>query len=376
MPTGQRWFEAICGDRPALDALQALLNSGFLPTSCRRRGGSLWIQLSSEVSSQHLSECLGAGVVVRSTSLPPLEEEPPGTDWIIRAVGIGHDLGAALAGIVERLVSLSETVQLDLVEMKVWGENPVVLDIRVATEHGEEFSSHKPEIFEWGESNGLCMLVQRLTLFKRRKKLVCFDLDSTLVEQELIVEVARKVGKERQVSTVTRAAMEGEMDYDRSFVHRVAMLRGVSVKDLEDVWYATTVTPGAHDLISSLRGMGIKTCVISGAFSFFTERARELFGLDFAIGNDIEVSDGILTGNVKGEIINGRIKVVKMREVAESVGATLDDVVAVGDGANDVEIIKMAGTGIAYDRFQLVKPFADGLIPKGQLPRLLFLLRE
>ena len=376
MPSGERWFEVVCRNLPALRALQTLLGCGFVPTNCKRRDGSLWLRLPFETRSQQLSYCLGAGAVVRSGSLAPVDAAPPGTDWIIRAIGIGPDLGAALSGVVERLLSISETVEVDVVELNVTGDDPVILTLRVAVEDGDEFASSKPRIFEWAEANRLSILVQRLVLFKKRKKLVCFDLDSTLVEQELIVEVARKVGKESQVSRVTRAAMNGDMNYDLSFVHRVAMLRGASVSDLEEVWYGASVTPGAHELIASLRRMGLKTCVISGAFSYFTERARELFGLDFAVGNDIEIKNGVLTGNVSGEIVNGRVKMAKMREIAERVGATVDDVVAVGDGANDVELIGAAGTGIAYDRSELVRPFADGVIPKGQLPRLLFLLRE
>jgi phosphoserine phosphatase len=221
---------------------------------------------------------------------------------------------------------------------------------------------------------GLGMVVNPLSIIKRPKGLVCFDLDSTLVNEELIVEVAKAAGVEEEVEKITERAMAGELEYSQSFMHRVALLRGVREEDLEEIWRRTKTAEEVNHLLTSLRMMGIKTAILSGAFTFFTYRARDRLGTDFVIGNDVDIEDGRITGNVRGKIVNGEVKLERMREFAAQLGLTLEEVVAVGDGANDLEIIREAGTGVAYDKGGLVKCFADAILPHGHLGNLLHLM--
>ncbi len=302
-------------------------------------------------------------------------EAPPGTDWLVRAVGSPYVVERSLGQVLSLVKEIAEEIGgTDLVEMRLSDVEPTVLDMRLSTGAGTRLETRRVKLLDLAERLGLSMLVQPLSIFKKSKGLACFDLDSTLVSEELIIEVAKRAGREEQVARITQMAMAGELDYRRSFIQRVALLRGVAEQDLLDIWEAIRPSKEVVTLLNSLRMKGIKTAILSGAFTFFTERARERLGMDYSVGNQVEILDGELTGNVRGEIVDGKAKIRKMRELAAGLNLTLDQVVAVGDGANDLDIVREAGTGIAFNKGAVVKAYADAVLPNGRLGDMLFLI--
>jgi phosphoserine phosphatase len=307
--------------------------------------------------------------------MPRFDETSPGTDWLARVVGSKFAIERSIDEILEIIRSVSlEIYGTDVVRMEFEGIDPAILNIRMCTGDMTKLGTRKVDLLNFGEKEGLAILVNPLSIYKRPKGLVCFDLDSTLVNEELIVEVAKVAGVEDEVEKITEQAMSGEIEYSQSFMHRVALLRGVREEDMEEIWRSTKTAGEVNQLLTTLRMMGIKTAILSGAFTFFTHRARDRLGTDFVIGNDVVIEEGRIAGSVRGKIVTGKVKLERMRDFAAELELPLEDVVAVGDGANDLEIIREAGTGIAYDKGGLVISYADAVLPHGHLGDLLFLI--
>lgn len=358
-----------------LDKLLQLVSRGFHPIAARRRQSHLFVTLDSPTSSQRIAEVIGPGVSVKTEDFVPLTEAPVGTDWIVRVVGPRPMLERSLGRLLQLTAQVSmEVGGADFVEMGIDGVEPAVLNLRLTVAGHTAFESRRIRFLDLAEKLGVGMLVQPLSLFRKRKGLACFDLDSTLVSEELIIEVARKAGKADEVARITQAAMLGQLDYKRSFIQRVGLLRGVREEELEEIWRGIRPTREVTRLLTELRMRGIRTAILSGAFTFFTDRARDRLGMDYSVGNDVEIKEGRLTGNVRGQIVDSGEKKNRMREIAEGLGLTLEEVVAIGDGANDIDIVRDAGTGIAFNKGGVVKIYASGVLPEGRLGDLLCLL--
>jgi len=358
-----------------IEKLVELSSKGMIPTGVIRKKSHLYVHLLEQTSTQRVAEAVGPSIPVSLEKPPPKEENPPGTDWLIRIVSQRFTMERSMGSLLRTIRSLSGEVRgTDVVDMKLDGIDPSFLNIRLCTDDTVKLGTMKVDLLNFGEKMGFCMVINPMSIIKRPKGLVCFDLDSTLVNEELIVEVARVAGVEDEVEEITERAMAGELEYSQSFMHRLALLRGVKEEKLEEIWRKTRTAAEVNQLLTTLRMMGIKTAILSGAFSFFTERARDRLGTDFVIGTDVEILEGRITGSVRGRIVNGAIKLEKMREFAAELGLTLEEVVAVGDGANDLEIIREAGTGVAYDKGGLVKCYADAILPHGKLGYLLHLI--
>ncbi|MDX1611819.1 MAG: phosphoserine phosphatase SerB, partial [Candidatus Thermoplasmatota archaeon] len=199
-------------------------------------------------------------------------------------------------------------------------------------------------------------------------------MDSTLIQGEVINELAKAAGAEEEVEALTRRAMEGELDFREALRERVKKLEGLSVDQLEAVADSMELTPGASDLVRVLKQMGFKVALISGGFTFFTDRLQEQLGLDYAYANRLVVEDGKLTGEVEGEIIDSARKGELVEELAKTEGIPLDEVVAIGDGANDQIMLKNAGLGIAFNAKEVLRKQADGQITKENIAGLLYCL--
>lgn len=202
---------------------------------------------------------------------------------------------------------------------------------------------------------------------KREKRLIVFDMDSTLVDAEIIDEIARYAGVEEDVRRITERAMRGEMEFKEALKERVKLLRGLPVEVLERIYRNVKLTEGAKELVQALKKNGYKVAVVSGGFSYFTERLKEELGLDYAFGNELEIKDGKLTGKIKGRIIDAEEKAKIIEEIAKKEGISKENVVAVGDGANDRIMIENAGLGIAFNAKDALKDVADGTISKENL---------
>ncbi|VUD51693.1 Phosphoserine phosphatase SerB2 [Thalassocella blandensis] len=215
---------------------------------------------------------------------------------------------------------------------------------------------------------------QEDNMYRRTRRLVCFDMDSTLIEAEVIDELAHAAGIGDEVAQITEAAMAGELDFDQSFAKRLSLLKGLDESVLQGIAESLPVTEGAEHLISTLRKLGYKTAILSGGFTYFGEYLQRKLGIDYVFANELQIVDGKVTGEVSGQIVNGQRKAELLRELARREGISLEQVVAVGDGANDLPMLSIAGLGIAFRAKPLVKAEAKQSISNLGLDAILYLM--
>ncbi|WP_114701620.1 phosphoserine phosphatase SerB [Psychrobacter proteolyticus] len=196
----------------------------------------------------------------------------------------------------------------------------------------------------------------------RTHKLACFDMDSTLIEQEVIVELAKTAGIGEEVEAITEAAMRGEIDFDESFAQRVALLKGTSTDVLDDICSRLTLSTGARTTISALKALGYHTVLVSGGFTYFARYIAEQLGIDEVHANALDIEEGEVTGHVQWPIVNGAKKAAIVEHTAERLGIEMSQVVCVGDGANDLPMMALADLGVAYHAKPIVQARADAAI--------------
>ncbi|MCW0209744.1 MAG: phosphoserine phosphatase SerB [Achromobacter sp.] len=215
----------------------------------------------------------------------------------------------------------------------------------------------RAEVVGWAERHGVDAAFLPAGLKLSACKVLAMDMDSTLINIECIDEIAGVVGVKDKVSEITEAAMRGEIkDFSESLRRRVALLEGVPADALEQVYAEKLrLNPGAERLISTAQAVGIKVLLVSGGFTFFTDRLRERLNLDSAHANTLEISNGVLTGKVVGDILDADAKAVHLREFARQHGATKEQIIAMGDGANDLKMLGAAGFPVAYHAKPLVR---------------------
>jgi phosphoserine phosphatase len=216
--------------------------------------------------------------------------------------------------------------------------------------------------------------VQEDDIFRRNRRLVCFDMDSTLIQAEVIDELAVAAGVGPEVSAITESAMRGEIDFKESFRRRIALLEGLDESVLSGIAERLPVTEGADRLIGSLKRLGYRIAILSGGFTYFAEHLQRRFGIDDVYANRLEFQDGRLTGQVTGEIIDGARKAELLREIAAREGIRLEQVIAVGDGANDLPMLSIAGLGIAFHAKPIVTQQARHALANVGLDGILYLM--
>jgi phosphoserine phosphatase len=216
--------------------------------------------------------------------------------------------------------------------------------------------------------------VQEDNAYRRNRRLVCFDMDSTLIEQEVIDELAKEAGVGDKVAEITELAMQGELDFQQSFRARVALLKGLDADVLPQIAARLTITEGAERLISTLKSLGYKTAILSGGFQYFAEYLQEKLGIDEVHANILDVENGQVTGEVKGHIVDGARKAYLLTELAEKMGISPEQAIAVGDGANDLPMLSIAGLGVAFRAKPLVRQNANQAISSVGLDGVLYLL--
>ncbi|MEE9396966.1 MAG: phosphoserine phosphatase SerB [Methylococcales bacterium] len=216
--------------------------------------------------------------------------------------------------------------------------------------------------------------IQEDDIYRRNRRLVCFDMDSTLIQTEVIDELAAIAGVGNQVSSITEAAMRGEIDFKESFRQRLALLEGMDENVLASVAERLPITDGAERLITNLKRLGYKVAILSGGFTYFAEYLQHKLGIDYVFANQLDFESGKLTGRVLGKIVDGHCKAELLRQLAEQDNIRLEQVIAVGDGANDLPMLSIAGLGIAFHAKPIVKQQARHSITTTGLDGILYLL--
>ncbi len=215
---------------------------------------------------------------------------------------------------------------------------------------------------------------QHDNVWRRHRRLVAFDMDSTLIQAEVIDELAREHGAGDKVAEITASAMRGEIDFADSLRRRVAALKGLPAEALDRVAGRIPLTDGAERLIATLRQLGYKTAILSGGFTWFGQRLQARLGIDYLHANELGVEDGVLTGEVKGPIVDGRRKAELLEEIARQEGISMEQVIAVGDGANDLPMLQRAGLGIAFRAKPVVRENARQSLSTLGLDAILYLI--
>lgn len=211
-------------------------------------------------------------------------------------------------------------------------------------------------------------------IYRRNRKLVVFDMDSTLIQAEVIVELAKLAGVGDQVMAITESAMRGEIDFKESFRQRVALLKGLREEQLTRLTEELPLTDGADLVVKTLKNLGYKLGILSGGFRFVGDYLKQRLGFDYVYGNELDIEDGVVTGNVVGEIVDGEKKASLLRHLAEKENIALEQTIAVGDGANDLPMISIAGLGVAFNAKPIVRQKASNAISSVGLDGLLYLI--
>jgi phosphoserine phosphatase len=313
----------------------------------------------------------GLGLQMEYRKLLPGDGEAQRERYALTA--IARSLGApALQSLAEALAAHGANIER-INRLSEGGLQCVEFAISLAPDGSE--AELKRALLEAATQGEFDCALQRESLLRRSKRLVVMDMDSTLIRIEVIDELARAHGVGEQVAAITRRAMHGEIDYDQSLRERVALLEGLDARVLYDLAASLPLTEGAETLLRVLKRLGYRTAVISGGFSVAAEALRERLGIDFAWSNTLEISaDGRLTGRVIGPIVNAQRKADLLVGLAAREGVPLDQVIAIGDGANDLFMLQKAGHGIAFHAKPKLREAAHTAISAMGLDAILYLL--
>ncbi len=260
------------------------------------------------------------------------------------------------------------------------------IDLAASPEHSKgciEFSVRgepadvarlKAEFLQVGVELGVDIAFQLDSIYRRNRRLAVFDMDSTLIEVEVIDELAKAAGVGAQVTAITDRAMRGEIDFRESFKKRLALLKGLPESVLKEIADNLPLTEGAENLFAELKKLGYRTAILSGGFSYFANKLQAKLGIDYVYANELEIVDGKLTGEAVEPIVDAQRKADLLKELARKENISLEQTIAVGDGANDLPMLGLAGLGVAFRAKPLVKRSAKQAISTLGLDGILYLL--
>lgn len=252
-------------------------------------------------------------------------------------------------------------INIESIRMIARGEY-IAMEIMVDTSEVDDISIIKNILYDYAEKTGLDVSLRDHNIFQKPKRIVFFDCDSTIIQEEAIDKLAEAAGVGSDVKKMTEKAMNGEIDFKQSLKERARLLKGLPVCKLISIIKTINLTPGAEELISTLRFMGYKIGVISGGFTFLTDYLKKRLNLDYVFANELEIKDDVVTGKIVGNIIDAEQKGQIIRNVAQLENISTDQIVAVGDGSNDRFMLENAGLAIAFNPKEILKDYSDGMI--------------
>ena len=305
--------------------------------------------------------------IERSNDLPVLRE--PSTHTI---VVLGRPVSASAFGVVAKEVA-GLGVNIDFI--RGVSDYPVTgLELRVSVPPGAAYGQLQAALAKVAVAESIDIALEDYSLSRRAKRLIVFDVDSTLIQGEVIEMLADRAGALAAVAEVTEAAMRGELDFAESLHRRVATLAGLPAEVLDDVADQIELTPGARTTIRTLRRLGFHCGIVSGGFRQVIEPLAHELMMDFVAANELEIVDGKLTGRVVGNIVDRPGKAKALRDFAQQAGVPMEQTVAVGDGANDIDMLAAAGLGVAFNAKPALREVADASISHPYLDTVLFIL--
>jgi phosphoserine phosphatase len=248
------------------------------------------------------------------------------------------------------------------------------LDIAATSEKSLDFSKLKFELMNLSNIHKIDAAFMRDNVFRFNKRLIVFDMDSTLIQAEVIDEMAASFGVGDKVKDITERAMNGELNFDEALRERVGLLKGMPRKNLDEIMNRLPLTPGAEKFVQTVKNLGFKTAIVSGGFKYFAENLRMRLGIDYAFANELDWEGDKLSGKVKGQIVNAGQKAFILELLAQQEHINLEQVVAVGDGANDLPMLAKAGLGIAFHAKEKVKREANHQMSHGPMTSILYFL--
>jgi phosphoserine phosphatase len=284
-------------------------------------------------------------------------------------------MGIDRPGVVASISGLfsENDINIESIRMIARGDY-IAMELTVDASNLADLSGLRKILYRYSEDTGLDVSLQDEDIFQRPKRVVIFDCDSTIIQEEVIDELAKAAGVGSAVEEMTVRAMDGRLDFNDALRERVRLLKGFPLDKLESIKSTVNLTPGAEELVSTLHYMGYKVGVISGGFSFFTDYLKKRLKLDYVYANELEIDNGVLTGEITGEIIDAERKGEIIKQIAARERISVDQIVAVGDGSNDRFMLKNAGLAIAFNPKEILKEYSDGVITGRNLSGLLYFL--
>ena len=276
-----------------------------------------------------------------------------------------HEIAAATSAIADAGANIDRIVRLSRYP---------VMSYELLVRDGDESTLRANLVRAAAAEAGMDVAIQREGLGRRAKRLVVLDVDSTLIQDEVVELLAAEAGHLDEVQRITAEAMEGELDFESALRTRVRLLAGLDEAAVERAWHNLTYSPGARTFTRTLRRLGYRIAIVSGGFSVFTDRIKRDLGIHHAHANELEIVDGRLTGELVDPIVNRSYKAKLLEQIAEAEDVPLSQVVAVGDGANDLDMLSTAGLGIAFNGKPIVERAADAAVTVPYLDALLFVL--
>lgn len=348
---------------------------------------ALMVQVASEFQVEDLQHAVrsvaaGSDLVVRVRRVSDSEFRK----WVSRQhrrrfilTLLAPRITAAHLAFVSRVLS-SYGLRIDAIERLTSRKSPektiasgACLQVTASGEQVDAFALRRT-LLAGAVSEGLDLALQTDSVFRTNRRLIAFDMDSTLIQMEVIDELARLAGVGSQVASITELAMRGKLDFNDSFRRRLALLKGLPASAAVELAHRLPLTPGVPRLLSVLKSIGYKTAILSGGFSCFARALQERFGFDYICANELEIQQGYLTGRAIDPIVNGARKADMLRDLAAQTGISMEQTVAVGDGANDIPMLSIAGLGVAFRAKPVVRESARSSISLMGLDAILYLL--